>query len=210
MAQKRIGIIMYGVTGRMGTNQHLVRSILAIQKQGGVALKNGDRLMPDPILVGRNADKVKALAEAHGVKRWTTDLAGALKNPEDSLFFDAASTQMRPKLLKQAIKAGKPLFIDKPVAGSLADALEIYQLAQEAKVPVFSSSSPRMRAGKFALNRSRAISSANSRAMPITGPGIGTPRPRAAASEPQPTSGRLRDHRRGGLPAARSHRRPCA
>lgn len=69
MAERRLGIIMNGVTGRMGTNQHLVRSILAIRKQGGVVLSNGDRVMPDPILVGRNADKVKALAEgAKGVQ----------------------------------------------------------------------------------------------------------------------------------------------
>ena len=134
MAQKRIGIIMHGVTGRMGTNQHLVRSILAIQKEGGVALKNGDRLMPDPILVGRNADKVKALAEAHGVKRWTTDLNAALKNPDDAIFFDAASTQMRPTLLKRAIKAGKHIYCEKPVATNLAEALDLYKAAKKAKI----------------------------------------------------------------------------
>ena len=74
MAQQRLGIIMNGVTGRMGINQHLIRSIVAIREEGGVALKNGDRVMPDPILVGRNADKVEALAKAHGIARWTTDL----------------------------------------------------------------------------------------------------------------------------------------
>jgi predicted dehydrogenase len=75
MAQKRIGIIMHGVTGRMGMNQHLVRSILEIRKQGGVALKDGTRLMPDPILIGRNAQKVEELARKYGVERWSTDLA---------------------------------------------------------------------------------------------------------------------------------------
>ena len=96
MKQQRIGIIMNGVTGRMGTNQHLVRSIVAIRKEGGVKLANGTRLVPDPILVGRNAAKVEALAKAHGIERWTTDLAKALKDKKDEVFFDAASTQLRP------------------------------------------------------------------------------------------------------------------
>ena len=96
MATHRLGIIMHGVTGRMGTNQHLVRSILAIRADGGVALPDGDRVMPDPILVGRNADKLEALARRHGVQRWTTDLAAALADPADEVFFDAGTTQMRP------------------------------------------------------------------------------------------------------------------
>ena len=77
---RRIGIIMHGVTGRMGMNQHLVRSILEIRKQGGVALKDGTRLMPDPILVGRNPAKVEELARKHGVERWTSDLDAALRS----------------------------------------------------------------------------------------------------------------------------------
>ena len=81
MSEKRIGIIMHGVTGRMGTNQHLVRSILEIRKQGGVPLANGTRLMPDPILVGRNAAKVEQLARVHGIERWTTDVDRALADP---------------------------------------------------------------------------------------------------------------------------------
>src|SRR6187455_2942006 len=106
MTQKRIGIIMHGVTGRMGMNQHLIRSILEIRKQGGVALKDGTRVMPDPILVGRNPAKIEALAKKHGVTRWTTDLDHVLKG-KDEIFFDAASTQLRPKLVKKAIAAGK-------------------------------------------------------------------------------------------------------
>ena len=74
MATRRLGIIMNGVTGRMGLNQHLIRSVVAIRQQGGVTLANGDRVMPDPILVGRNSDKVAAIARQHGVERWTTDL----------------------------------------------------------------------------------------------------------------------------------------
>ena len=82
MAQQRLGIIMNGVTGRMGMNQHLIRSIVAIRDQGGVALTNGDRVMPDPILVGRNAEKMAKLAKAHGIARWTTDLDKALEGQE--------------------------------------------------------------------------------------------------------------------------------
>src|SRR5437879_7171157 len=95
MAQQRLGIIMNGVTGRMGMNQHLIRSILAIRAQGGVALRNGDTVMPDPILVGRNEAKLAQLAKAHGIARWTTDLNAALKSREDTPFFDAATTKLR-------------------------------------------------------------------------------------------------------------------
>ena len=132
--QKRIGIIMHGVTGRMGMNQHLIRSILEIRKQGGVALKDGTRLVPDPILVGRNAGKIESLAKQHGVERWTTDLDSAFKNPEDRIFFDAASTQLRPRLLKQAIKAGKHVYCEKPVATTLAEAKDLVKAAKKAKV----------------------------------------------------------------------------
>jgi predicted dehydrogenase len=132
--QKRIGIIMHGVTGRMGMNQHLIRSILEIRKQGGVVLKDGTRLVPDPILIGRNAQKVEELARKYGVERWSTDLAGALKNEGDEIFFDAASTQLRPKLIKQAIKAGKHVYCEKPVSTTLAEAVDLYKAAKKAKI----------------------------------------------------------------------------
>jgi predicted dehydrogenase len=134
MSEKRIGIIMNGVTGRMGTNQHLVRSILEIRKQGGVALKDGTRLMPDPLLIGRNADKLERLAERYGLERWSTDLDEALANPEDEVFFDAASTQLRPALLKKAIAARKHVYCEKPVATSLAEALDLYKTAKKAGI----------------------------------------------------------------------------
>jgi predicted dehydrogenase len=121
---------MNGVTGRMGMNQHLIRSIKAIREQGGVALKNGDRVMPDPILIGRNADKIEALAKAHGVTRWGTDVSAALANPDDTVFFDAATTQMRPALLTQAIHAGKHIYCEKPVATNLEEAVALFKLAQ--------------------------------------------------------------------------------
>src|SRR5215467_16226600 len=110
VATHRLGIIMHGVTGRMGLNQHLVRSILAIRQEGGVALPNGDRVMPDPILVGRNAEKIAGLAKEYGVARHTTDLTAALKNPNDTVFFDAATTQMRADLVTQAINASKHIY----------------------------------------------------------------------------------------------------
>ena len=86
MTTRRLGIIIHGVTGRMGTNQHLIRSICAIRADGGVALASGERVMPEPILIGRNADKVRALAHAHGIGRWSTDLDAALANSEDLVF----------------------------------------------------------------------------------------------------------------------------
>jgi predicted dehydrogenase len=133
MSEKRIGLIMHGVTGRMGMNQHLIRSIVEIRKQGGVALKNGDRLMPDPILVGRNAAKLEELAKKYGISRWTTDLKKALAS-DDEVFFDAASTQLRPKLLKQAIAAGKHVYCEKPVSTTLAEAKDLYAAAKKARV----------------------------------------------------------------------------
>ena len=134
MTERRIGIVMHGVTGRMGMNQHLIRSILEIRKQGGLALADGSRLMPDPLLVGRNAAKVEALARAHGVARWTTDLDAALASGDDEIFFDAASTQLRPGLLKRAIRAGKHVYCEKPVSTTLAAALGLYRAAKKAKV----------------------------------------------------------------------------
>ena len=133
MAEKRIGIIMHGVTGRMGMNQHLIRSILEIRKQGGVRLKDGTRLIPDPLLVGRNGPKVEELARKQGVTRWTTDLDAALKGP-DEIFFDAASTQLRPGLLKRAIAAKKHIYCEKPVSTTLAEAMSLYKAAKKARI----------------------------------------------------------------------------
>src|SRR3954452_7870168 len=130
MAQRRIGIIMNGVTGRMGTNQHLVRSIAAIRADGGLKLADGDTLMPDPILVGRNEAKLAALGRAHGIERLTTDLDAALAGP-DEIFFDAATTQLRAGLIRRAIEAGKHVYTEKPTADRLEDAVEIARLAKQ-------------------------------------------------------------------------------
>ena len=130
MAEQRLGIIMHGVTGRMGTNQHLARSIVAMRNQGGVLLKNGDRIVLDPILVGRSEEKLRALARDYGVVRWTTDLGEALADPRDRLFFDAGTTQMRASLIERAILAGKDIYTEKPVAENTDDALKVASLAQ--------------------------------------------------------------------------------
>lgn len=132
MNTRRLGIVMHGVTGRMGMNQHLIRSIVAIRAQGGVTLGNGDKVMPDPILIGRNGAKVAALARAHGIERWGTNLEAALANPEDTVFFDAGTTQMRPTLLAQALRAGKHVYCEKPIATNLNEAVAIARLAQDS------------------------------------------------------------------------------
>src|SRR6201989_790418 len=129
MATQRLGLIMHGVTGRMGMNQHLIRSIVASRAQGGVALSNGDRVMPDPILVGRDAGKVEALAKRFNVARWTTDLDKALSGKNDTVFFDAATTQARPSLLTKAINAGKHVYCEKPIATNFAEAIDVVKLA---------------------------------------------------------------------------------
>ena len=130
MAERRLGIIMHGVTGRMGYNQHLVRSILAIRDQGGLALANGDRLVVDPIIVGRNADKIAALASKHGIARWSADLDAALANPDDTIFFDAGTTLMRAGLLEKALAAGKHVYCEKPTSDDLDVAVNLARTAR--------------------------------------------------------------------------------
>ena len=135
MAQSKIhtvGVIMNGVTGRMGTNQHLMRSIVAIREQGGVKLGDDEWIMPEPVLVGRNAAKLEALAQQAGGVPWTTDLAAALADPKNSIYFDAQTTDRRVAAVKQAIAAGKHVYCEKPAATTSADALEMYRLAQRA------------------------------------------------------------------------------
>ncbi len=125
---------MNGVTGRMGTNQHLVRSILAIREQGGVLLPDGTRLWPDPILVGRNQSKLSELAAEHGISRFSTDLAACLADPANSIYFDAQTTSQRATALRSAILAGKHVYCEKPVADTLADAIALAKLARERGV----------------------------------------------------------------------------
>ncbi len=134
MKQRRVGIIMNGVTGRMGQNQHLVRSILAIRSAGGVRIADDEAIWPDPILVGRDEGRVRALAEKHGIERWSTDLARCLDDPNDAVYFDALHTAQRPAALEDAIAAGKHVYCEKPTALDLATALRLAALARSAGV----------------------------------------------------------------------------
>lgn len=134
MPAKTLGVVMNGVTGRMGMNQHLIRSVVAIRAQGGVPLSDGSRVQLDPILIGRNAEKVERLAKAHGIERWGTDLDAAIADPRNEIFFDAATTQMRPTLLEKAVAAGKHVYCEKPIATNLEEALKICRFAKEKGV----------------------------------------------------------------------------
>lgn len=132
MQTRSIGIIMNGVTGRMGTNQHLVRSILAIRKQGGVRINDDLVLMPEPILTGRNENKLAALAKAHGLERYTTNLQQALDDPKNEIFFDASGTLQRAKFVEMAVKAKKAIYCEKPTATTTAEALRLATLCEKA------------------------------------------------------------------------------
>ncbi len=134
MKEHKIGVIMNGVTGRMGTNQHLIRSILAIRAQGGVLLSNGDRIVPDPVLVGRNENKLKALADRHGLSRYSTNLDSCLADSSNQIYFDAQRTDLRGAAVLKAIAAGKHIYSEKPPAVSTEAALEMYRAAVKAGV----------------------------------------------------------------------------
>ncbi|WP_035349812.1 Gfo/Idh/MocA family protein [Edaphobacter aggregans] len=131
---RKIGIIMNGVTGRMGTNQHLGRSIAAIRKQGGLELRDKTVVMPEPVLVGRNALKLERLAKEWGIERWSTYLAACLADKENIIYFDAQSTLLRAESVKEAIKAGKHVYCEKPLAGTLEESLELARAAERAGV----------------------------------------------------------------------------
>ncbi len=123
----RIGIIMNGVTGRMGTNQHLLRSIVPIIQQGGVKLSDTEYILPEPLLVGRNMARLKALAERSGIEAYTTDLDAALKDARYSIYFDAQTTGMRAESVRKAVAAGKHIYCEKPIASGTAVAMELYR-----------------------------------------------------------------------------------
>ena len=131
---RKIGIIMNGVTGRMGTNQHLGRSIAAIRKQGGLELRDKSIVMPDPILVGRNAAKLEKLAGEWGIERWSTNLNECLADDANIIYFDAQSTLLRAESVKAAIKARKHIYCEKPLAGTLEDSLELARQVVRAGV----------------------------------------------------------------------------
>lgn len=134
MSIQRIGIILNGVTGRMGTNQHLIRSILAIIQEGGLKVSNDLTLMPDPILTGRNAEKLAALAQRTGVEKWSTDLPSVLANPDYPIFFDASGTLQRAGFIEMAVAAGKAIYCEKPTAVETAEALRLAKVCEDAGV----------------------------------------------------------------------------
>lgn len=126
-----VTIAMNGVSGRMGTNQHLTRSILAIRREGGVALANGDRIWPEPILLGRNEGKLRNLAKEHGLDRWSTNLDEVLADPGVGVYFDSQLTGLRPDGVRRAIDAGKHIYCEKPLAEDVASALQLAERARE-------------------------------------------------------------------------------
>ncbi|GAA3128763.1 Gfo/Idh/MocA family oxidoreductase [Planomonospora alba] len=130
MSPRSIGVVMNGVTGRMGYRQHLVRSVLAINEQGGVALSDGSRVLLRPVLVGRNPDKLAKLAADHGIADWTTDLDAALAVEENQIYFDAQVTQARVKSVLKAIEAGKHVYTEKPTAETVEEAVALAQAAE--------------------------------------------------------------------------------
>jgi predicted dehydrogenase len=134
MAQRSIGIIMNGVSGRMGYRQHLLRSILAIREQGGVLLADGSRVQVEPMLVGRSKEKLAELAAKHGIEHYTDSLDEALANPDFPIYADFLVTTKRVEAIKKAIAAGKHIYTEKPTAESFDDALELARLATAAGV----------------------------------------------------------------------------
>ena len=130
----KVGIILNGVTGRMGTNQHLMRSIVAIIQQGGIQVSPSEYIMPDPVLVGRNPAKLRKLSDLAGGVKYTTDLNSVLRDPAYSVYFDAQTTGRRADAVKAAALAGKHIYCEKPVAVDTATALQLYRICEEAGV----------------------------------------------------------------------------
>jgi predicted dehydrogenase len=134
MKQHTVGIIMNGVTGRMGTNQHLMRSIIEIISQGGVEAGEGSRIVPEPVLVGRNIDKLKELSMRSGIQACSTDLDEVLSDPRYQIYFDAQTTGRRADAVRKAVSAGKHIYCEKPLATSTEEAMELYRLCENAGI----------------------------------------------------------------------------
>lgn len=134
MPQRTLGVVMNGVTGRMGYRQHLLRSVLAIRDQGGVELVDGSRVQLAPLLVGRNEAKLVEIARRHGLEKWTTDLDAALADDDYPVYFDAQLTQVREKSLIKAMDAGRHVYTEKPTSASVEGALELARHAARAGI----------------------------------------------------------------------------
>ncbi|HLH57711.1 MAG TPA: Gfo/Idh/MocA family oxidoreductase [Streptosporangiaceae bacterium] len=134
MTAYSVGVVLNGVTGRMGYNQHLLRSILAIRADGGIPLPDGRVILPEPILVGRDPTKLRQIAERHDLARWTTDLGLALSDESAPIYFDAQATSVRAASVRAAIAAGKHVYAEKPLADDLPEALDLVRAAQAAGI----------------------------------------------------------------------------
>lgn len=134
MTTRTLGIIMNGVTGRMGMNQHLLRSIVPLIQQGGARAGKDTLIIPEPLLVGRNPDKLEQVARSAGLSRWTTDLDAALSDPKMAVYFDAQTTLNRAASVSRAIAAGKHIYCEKPTATSTREAYALYELARRKGV----------------------------------------------------------------------------
>src|SRR5438105_10052489 len=131
MPLRKIGIVVDGATGRLGSTQHL-RALLELRREGGLPLSNGDRLMPEPLLLGRNPEKLAALAEKSGGLKWSTDRDACLADPAIDIYFDATATGGRPERARAAFAAGKHVYLEKPIAENLEDALSLARAAERA------------------------------------------------------------------------------
>jgi len=131
MTTRTLGIVIDGATGRLGTTQHL-RALLALRDEGGLPLANGDRLMPEPLLLGRDPQRLEALAERSGGLKWSTDRDACLADPAIDLYFDASATGGRPERARAAFAAGKHVYLEKPIAQTLDDALSLARAAEHA------------------------------------------------------------------------------
>jgi predicted dehydrogenase len=134
MSRTPIGIALNGVTGRMGYRQHLVRSLLAIREDGGLATASGDRIWPEIVLIGRSEAKLAEIADRHGLTDWTTDLGSALARDDVHIYFDAQVTQQREKAIRAAIESGKHVYTEKPLAEDVAAAVDLARAAKAAGV----------------------------------------------------------------------------
>jgi len=134
MTRKVINIALNGVTGRMGYRQHLERSLLSIRAQGGITLDNGTTIYPEPILVGRRDDRLREIAEMHGLARWSTSLDEVLSDPLVDVYFDTQVTSAREESLAKAIAAGKHVYTEKPSASTLGGALRLASAARQAGI----------------------------------------------------------------------------
>src|SRR2546425_23468 len=131
MPIRKIGIVVDGATGRLGSTQHL-KALLAIRAEGGLPVANNDRLMPEPVLLGRNPEKLAALAERSGGLRWSTDRAACLADPAIDIYFDATATGGRPERARAVFAAKKHVYLEKPIAENLEDALSLARAAERA------------------------------------------------------------------------------